>query len=202
MPSPGLLRETAARLLAALSIASTNEIRLAIIKRFVNQLGEAGFPSFLKILLIISESTEYSGKKWVADSIALSLIRMDLPSGQLTAWGAGPSSLKSTPFSGGALYGPRTHFGPIEYLTVWFCQKTQRPYLTEEVFKQSLAKLIELLNLNSTMQQLYPTKIRTDLESAPEGAYTHQTRQRLNSLAEAWQANKPISQIAEAAVAD
>lgn len=192
------LRNAATRLLAVMH-ATDEPMRLAVLKRVARGNGELAFPCFLKILLIIAESNNEAGKRIIADTIAQGLRSMDLPTGNLTAWGAshlwqpglGESFLAKT-----LATSPTRRLGPVEYLTVWYCQKTQRPYLSTEGYQYSLAGLIGMINLNSEASELYPRKILNDISSAHEGAYTRSTRARLKNLSGAWLQGMPPEAIA------
>lgn len=142
----------------------------------------------------------------MADTLALGLRRMDLPSGQLTSWGGSNAWPALQGFPGGTIGGthfvntaPQRQLGPIEYLTVWFCQRTQRPYLGERAFRDSLAKLVALFDCSREARELYPLKIESDLATGPEGAYTRQARERLGAIVSAWKRGEPPAAVADAA---
>jgi hypothetical protein len=202
-------RESAARLAQALRAAESDvELRLSLLKRLARRFGELGYPGFIKLLVTIAESEEAQVKRLLAEAFALGLRRLDMPSGQLTSWGGGNvwPALQSGGVPahrlGSAYYvnaSPRRQLGPLEYLTVWFCQHTQRPYLGEPVYRDALAQLIVLLDHNDEARRLYPLKIRSDLDGAAEGTYTRQTRERLRALSEAWLAGGSGTDVAAAA---
>lgn len=199
-------RESAARLVRSLDGAAGEELRLALLKRLSRRFGDHGYPGFLKLLLIVAESGEHGAQRQLAEAITLGLRRGDAPSGVLTSWGATRFWETSQPLQAGMLPGnvmglaPRRQLDPLEYLTVWFCQRTHRPYLGDAAYRASLASLIGLFNASAAARQLYPLKIEADL-AGPEGAFTRQTRQRLETLAAAWKQGLAPAQIA-AAVAD
>jgi hypothetical protein len=194
----------ARRLIQALLASNNEEYRLALLKRVVKRLGDAGYPRFLKMLLIIAESKDERAKKLLAETLGLALKRMDLPSGQLTSWGASQlqtgEAMSAGLLSGMMLAGaPKRSFGPIEYLTVWFGQNTQRQRLSAEVYSSSLATLIDLLGRSQLAAQLYPLKLDADAQNELEGAYTRTTRDRLRLIAQSWAAAQPAAKIAEQA---
>jgi len=159
-------------------------MRLALAKRLVRQLGDEAYPVFLKVLLIVAESEDSAAKQLVADLLAAAARRMDLPSGPLSAWGGssgdGMSSLTR-----------RRLLGPIEYLTVWHCQQTQRPMLEEALYADAVRKLLALFDLNPELRELYAGKLGSDAGGELEGTYTRDTRDILSRLAQRWR--KPES---------
>ena len=203
----------AARLAQSLDSTEDGTLRLALLKRLAKRFGELGYPGFLKLLLIVAESDDRYARQRLADTLVLGLSRADMPTGELTSWGGSSAwpALQSTPQSttqsmeahllSSALSdsrAPRRQLGPIEYLTVWYCQRTQRPYLTETTFRDSLAKLVGLLDLNPKARELYPLRIESDIVNGREGSYARQTRERLLALANAWKAGSSVEQIAAA----
>jgi hypothetical protein len=184
-------RESAARLAQMLESGADQELCLAVLKQLNRRLGDHGYPGFLKILLIISESTNVNAKRRLADTFAMGLRRGDVPSGMLGAWGA--TDISST--------APRRQLDPIEYLTAWFSQRTYRPCLADTTYRACLIRLVELFNSSTQARQWYPLKIEADL-AAVEGAFTHQTRERLAILADAWKQGRPPGAMAEAVSAD
>jgi hypothetical protein len=92
---------------------------------------------------------------------------------------------------------PRRQLDPLEYLTVWFSQRTHRPYLTETTYRDCLVRLITLFNTSGAARHWYPLKIEADLAGI-EGAFTRQTLRRLSILAQTWKADQPVAAIATA----
>lgn len=200
-------REAAARLAEGLHHSPDDETRLAVLKRVCRRFGYLGYPGFLKLMLIVADSDNTPAKRDLAAALALALKRHDLPTGQLTSWGTTDlwkaSGDNTRAISASVLNGqhlgvaPRRSFGPLEYLTVWYCQRTQRPYLSDDGYYAAVVKLITLLNHSSEAQELYPLKIESDLSTEPEGAYTRQTRSRLGTLAGAWRRGESPDRIGE-----
>lgn len=199
----------AARLAQSLASTEDASLRLALLKRLAKRFGELGYPGFLKLLLIVAESEDHVARQRLADTLVLGLSRADMPTGELTSWGGSSAwpALQSSPQSMNAHLlsnalsdsrAPRRQLGPIEYLTVWYCQRTQRPYLTETTFIDSLAKLVALLDLHPKARELYPLRIEADIVNGREGSYARQTRERLLALANAWKAGSSAELIATA----
>jgi hypothetical protein len=197
-------RESAARLCEFLELTADEERCLAVLKLLCRRFGDHGYPGFLKLLLILSDSGSSLGKQRLCEAIALGLRRGDVPSGVLTSWGATRFWTAQQPLHSGMLPGnsmgvaPRRQLDPLAYLTVWFCQRTHRPYLSESTYRACVARLVGLFNISRAARQLYPLKIEADL-SGIEGAFTRQTRQRLGALADSWKRGLPISEVASAA---
>ncbi len=196
------LLASAARL-AQVMVGVEEPLRLPLLKRVARQQHEVGFPTFIKLLLIIEESDNTAAKIAIADTFAQALRCMDVPAGNLTAWGGSTlwqHGLQDTIFRVNTLTStPSRRLDPIQYLVVWFSQKTQRPYLTDATFQYALSGLIRLINCNQSARELYPRKILSDLATASEGAYTRTTRNRLTDLANAWSEGLNPADIARAA---
>ena len=195
-----------ARLAAALQAPADEETRLALLKRVARRLERSdGYPYFLKLLKTIAESDDAGAKRAVAETLATALRRDDLPGGQLTSWGG--SRLLPSRDAGGVLAGhflgtaPRKTFGPIEYLTAWLCQGTQRTRLGEAAYADALARLIELVDASDDARARYPVKLEAESRNELEGAYTQATRRCLADLALRWRANEAPEAIASGVLA-
>ncbi|MEN1927088.1 hypothetical protein WCE55_09840 [Luteimonas sp. MJ293] len=205
-PEPAALRAAADRLVSTLAAHSDPEYRLTVLKRLARRLGEDSYPMFLRLLGVVAESDDERAKRLLAETLGTALRRMDLPGGALSSWGATGLPDTVNPFAAGGLSGhffgatPRRLLGPVEYLTVWHLQRTQRMPLGAETFHTSLERLIELLNHSEEARTLYPQKIAADVQNELEGAYTRATRERLAALAAAWKAGKSPAQVAQAAL--
>ena len=197
-------RESAARLTQLLERGADDELCLAVLKQLNRRFGEQGYPGFLKLLLIVAESGHGAAQQRLADCMALGLRRGDAPSGVLTSWGATRFWSTQTPLRAGMLPGnivgvaPRRQLDPVEYLTVWFSQRTHRPYLGELIYRESLTRLLGLFDTSTVARLWYPLKIEADLAGI-EGAFTRQTRKRLAVIAAGWKQGQPAGLIAAAA---
>lgn len=180
------LLETTRRLVGALQQESSMELRLALAKRVVRQLGDEAYPVFLKMLLIVAESEDAAAKQCVADLLAAAAQRMDLPSGQLSAWGCSSRSPEDAAYAPSSM-NRRRLLGPIEYLTVWYCQQTQRPMLDKVLYADAMRKLLALFELNPQLRAVYAGKLGADVGTELEGTYTRDTRDILSRLAQSWQ---------------
>lgn len=205
-PSPEALRSAAARLVAALAAHDDEEYRLTVLRRLVRRLGEDDYPLFLRLLLVVAESDDDDARQRLADTFGSALRRMDLPGGALSSWGAtrlpDTRTLDVNALSGG-FFGasPRRLLGPLEYLTVWHLQRTQRIVLGADSYRGALASLVDLFNGSEQARRLYPQRLAAEAANELEGAYTRATRDSLAAIAAAWQAGKPPAEIARAATA-
>lgn len=207
VPSPAALRAGADRLVSALAAHSDPEYRLTVLKRLARRLGEERYPLFLRLLGVVAESDDTRAQRLLADTFGTALRRMDMPGGALSSWGAarlpgGSGPVSASTFSG-QFFGtaPQRLLGPVEYLTVWHLQRTQRTTLGADTFRASLARMIALLNRSDDARALYPQKLAADAQNELEGAYTRVTRDRLAAIAAAWKAGRSPEEVADAALA-
>lgn len=197
-------RESAARLAQMLEHVADPEVSLAVLKQLNRRFGEQGYPGFLKLLLVVAQSDHGGAQRRLADCMALGLRRGDAPSGVLTSWGATRFWSTPMPLHAGMLPGniqgvaPRRQLDPLEYLTVWFSQRTHRPYLAEHTYRECLTLLLRLFDSSAEARRWYPLKIEADLAGI-EGAFTRQTRQRLGVIAAGWKQGQPVNLVAAAA---
>lgn len=207
LPSPEALRAAASRLVSALAAHADPEYRLTVLKRLARRLGEEQYPLFLRILGVVAESDDTRAHRVLAETFGTALRRMDLPGGALSSWGATRLPDSAQPLAASAFSGqffgatPQRLLGPVEYLTVWHLQRTQRMSLGAEAFRTTLARLISLLNHSEDARTLYPQKLAADAQSEMEGAYTRTTRDRLAAIAAAWAAGRSPEEVADAALA-
>lgn len=206
VPTSQALRDAADRMVSTLAAHADPEYRLAVLKRLVRRLGEDRYPVFLRLLGVVAESDDARAQRLLADTIGTALRRMDLPGGALSSWGATQLPDAGAPLSASTLSGqffggtPRRLLGPVEYLTVWHLQRTQRTALSADTFRTSLSRMIALLNQSEDARTLYPQKLAVDAQNELEGAFTRATRERLAAIASAWKAGRSPDEIAQAAL--
>jgi hypothetical protein len=181
-------QQAAQRLIAFLETTDDTQRALAVLNLLCRRFGDHGYPGFLKLLLIIGNSAATLAKQRLSDAIALGLQRGNVPSGVLSSWGA--TRLWTS---------QQRQLDPLAYLTVWFCQRTHRPFLSESAYHGCVVTLLELFNYSRAARELYPLKIAADLTGI-EGAFSRQTRRRLGALAESWQRDLSVERVAAAAV--
>ena len=204
-PSPEALRTAAERLVATLAAHDDAEYRSTVLRRLARQLGEDDYPTFLRLLGIVAESDDEPAKRLLADAFGAALRRMDMPGGSLTSWGGGRLPEPSLALAMGvaappAGRTPRRLFGPVEYLTAWHLQQTQRPALDADTYRRTLALLVDLFNHSQDARLLYPQRLAADAENELEGAYTRATRRSLAAIARAWRSGLAPESVARAAL--
>lgn len=206
VPTSAELRAAADRLVSALAAHADPEYRLAVLKRLVRRLGEERYPLFLRLLGVVAESDDARAQRLLAETFGTALRRMDIPGGALNSWGATRLPENAGPLDASAFSGrffgatPQRLLGPVEYLTVWHLQRTQRTALGAATFRTSLSRMIALFNRSDDARTLYPQKLAADAQNELEGAYTRATRERLAAIAAAWKAGKSPDEVAQAAL--
>jgi hypothetical protein len=181
-------QQSSQKLIAFLESTDDTDRALAVLNLLCRRFGDHGYPGFLKLLLIVGNSAARLAKQRLSDAIALGLQHGNVPSGVLTSWGA--TRLWTS---------QQRQLDPLAYLTVWSCQRTQRPFLSESAYHGCVVTLLELFNCSRAARELYPLKITADLTGI-EGAFARQTRQRLSALAESWQRGLAVDRVAAAAL--
>lgn len=206
LPSPDTLRDAAAKLVATLGAHADDEYRLTVLRRLVRSLGEERYPLFLRLLTVAAESDDDAARQLLADTFGAALRRMDMPGGALSSWGAtrlpDPAAALGVGAFSGQFFGatPRRLLGPLEYLTVWHLQRTQRMVLGADSYRRTLALLVALFDRSEVARTLYPQKLAADAGNELEGAYTRVTRDSLAAIASAWQAGQSPDAVARAAL--
>lgn len=185
--NPDLLGSAQA-LLDALTQPSNADLRSAVLNRVAKQLGDEWYPAFIKIACVIGESDDEAAKRVLADSLAQAMKKGDLPSGSLTSWGVSdewmppPAGVPRSFFRAA----PRRSLGPIEYLSSWHSQSTNRAPLSDDVYRTSLTSLLQLFNASPAAARIYQIKLQSDSINELEGTFTAITRARLSTIASLW----------------
>ena len=161
--------------------------RHALVRRVVQRMGVEGYPVFLKMLMTVGAIGDRQAQDLVNDTMLYAVERNELPTGVLSAWG-GTAGLQDA---------ARRGYGPIEYLVAWRLQPTQRQPLSQPVFSQSMAGLLNLFRKNSRLTGLYSQKLLADAQNPLEGGYTAEVREQLLALGQAWQAGEPTAAIVD-----
>ena len=196
-PNPDLLGSAQA-LLDALSHQSSADLRSAVLNRVARQLGDEWYPAFIKLACVIGESDDDAAKRVLADALAYAMKKGDLPSGSLTSWGvsgnwiSAPAGVPRSFFRSA----PRRSLGPIEYLSSWHSQSTNRAPLSDDVYRTSLASLLELFNASPAAARVYQTKLQADAVNELEGTFTSITRARLSTISSLWSEGVSPAEIA------
>jgi hypothetical protein len=188
-PDPDLLGSARA-LLQALANNPAPEARASILNRVAKRLGDEWYPAFIKIACVIGESDDEPAKRLLADTLAYAMKKGDLPSGSLTSWGVSvdwPANNLAASLPGSFFRAaPRRNLGPIEYLSSWHSQSTNRTPLSDDVYRTALTSLLQLFNASPAAAGVYQSKLQTDSVIGLEGTYTTITRQRLATIAALW----------------
>ena len=185
-------------LLDALAQQPSADLRSAVLNRVARQLGDEWYPAFIKIACVIGESEDEPAKRLLADSLSHAMKKGNLPSGSLTSWGVSgdwipaPAGVPQSFFRAA----PRRSLGPIEYLSSWHSQSTNRAPLSDDVYRTSLASLLELFNASPAAARVYQTKLQADSVNELEGTFTSITRARLSTISSLWSQGVPPSEIA------
>jgi len=186
------LRAAARALLHSLAACPTEELRVAVLKRVAKRLGDANYPVFVKLLAVVGESDDAPAKRLLAETLVCALTRGDMPTGSLTGWGSAGSWAASTsaalPASSFLRAVPRRQFDPVEYLTTWFGQSTDRVRLRPDLYRSALHALVALFDAHPAGARLYQSKLRADAANQPEGTFAQATRERLMEIARDWAA--------------
>jgi hypothetical protein len=194
---PDLLGSARA-LLDALTRNPSADTRAAILNRVARRLGDEWYPVFIKIACVIGESEDDAAKRVLADSLAYAMKKGDLPSGSLTSWGSSgdwmsaPTGVPQSFFRAA----PRRSLGPIEYLSSWHSQSTNRAPLSDDVYRTSLASLLQLFNASPAAARVYQVKLLADSVNELEGTFTAVTRARLSTIASLWSKGVAPTEIA------
>jgi hypothetical protein len=180
------------------------EDRAATLGAVMRALSDGWFPMYLKLLIVIGTGAADAARRVVADALAYGLAHGAPSGGTLTSWGIPSSAASVAPFGQGFLRmaGGRP-LDPLAYLTVWYSQSTSRSPLPQALFESALAALLRLLEASPAACEVYQAKLRTDLLSAPPGAFNPATSLRLQRLLDGWSAtSQPAVLAAEVARAD
>lgn len=194
--------EAARSLLQLLRAAATPDDRVAIVNRVAHRIGDHLFPAFIKLIVTVGESRDAEAQRLLAETFADAIHRGDVPSGTLSSWGipaawAPHPSLANTASFGGAT---RRNLDPIEFLTAWHSQVTDRPALRDAIFARALLALLRVFSSVPKAATLFQMKLRSDCVNQPAGTFTDVTRARLTALADAWANAAPIEAIVQQAI--
>ncbi|MFK8014874.1 MAG: hypothetical protein AB8G17_05505 [Gammaproteobacteria bacterium] len=198
----------ARRLTLALGVRDEEDFRLAVLKRVARRFGDDDYPEFIRLLLTVACSHDVRAKRLVAQTLGIALKKMDLPSGQISSWGASKLQQPTQPQTASQLSGyfasgaPQRRLGPLEYLTVWHYQRTQRVALGADAYAFALRELVSLINHNDDTRRRYVDRLGAESERQIEGTYTGSTRAALARLAKKWRAESSPQSIAQAVADD
>lgn len=201
-PTLGLAR----RLVYVLGLRNEDDYRLAVLKRVARRL-DHDYPEFIRLLLLVACSHDIRARKRMAHALGIGLRRDDLPSGRLSSWGAATlgdtgDSFKASDLTGRFFKAPQRSLGPLEYLTVWHRQRTQRASLGDDAYAFALGQLVDLFNQDERARDHYVARLRAESEREIEGTYAGATREAMRRLADAWNQGKSPQSVAASAVGE
>jgi hypothetical protein len=196
------LLQAARELIVAIHRAGTPQLRHRLLQQIASLLSDENFPALIKLFLIVGESDDAFAKKSLAEALADTLLRGDIPSASLTTWGSAAVGLtvQARGFSAGS------RLDPLQYLCAWYCQSTDRTAgaatsstLSAGTFSRAVEALLSVFVDHSEAAQRYREKIRIDLQNSQEGALTETTRKLLGQIVDDWQQGVAARMIAEKA---
>ncbi|MEO1576568.1 MAG: hypothetical protein AAFU65_16605 [Pseudomonadota bacterium] len=205
-PDPDRTLGLARRLIYVLGLRSEDDYRLAVLKRVARRL-EDDYPEFLRLLLLVACSHDVRARQRMAHTLGIGLRRNDLPSGRLSSWGAATMNAPADEFNATELTGrffkaPQRSLGPLEYLTVWHGQRTQRTALGDEAYAFALGRLVDLVNQDDGARDRYVSRLRAESEREIEGTYTGATRRAMRRMATVWQEGATPDEVAASAIGE
>jgi hypothetical protein len=133
--------------------------------------------------------------------LADTLMRGDIPSAPLAAWGSTSLGLavQARGFSAG------TRLDPLQYLCAWYTQSASHttqvanPALSPSSFSRALEALIAVFAGHAEVAQRYRDKLNADLHNSQDGALSATTQKLLKQITEDWQEAMSPRLIAERA---
>ena len=176
--------DAARDLVAGLARLEGAEPRIALLERVCLGLGDALYPAFLQILLVVERRGDAEARRRVAGALVDCLVTGRLPEGRLAAWGASSLALDDA-------FGRPRRLGPVEFLCAWHAQPNQLPTLARERFDAALAGLLTLTSSEPRAAELYAAKLAADARDPVIGSLAGQTRDGLGALAKAWTREGP-----------
>ncbi len=195
------LLHAARELIVAIHKADSPQQRHRLLQQVASLLSDENFPALIKLFVIVGESDDIFAKKSLAHALADTLVRGDIPSAPLAAWGS--ASLGKAALARGFSAGAR--LDPLEYLCAWYSQSTgnishdDHPTLSPESFSRALEALIAVFAGQADFAQRYRDKLSADLENSQDGAMNAATQKLLKQIADDWQQGASPRSIAERA---
>lgn len=169
------------QLVANLRAGQTDKDRLSILLDVCAGLGDQLYPAFLKLLCALGRFGDAPAKALVSQTLGTALVRSRLPSGRLAAWGLNASAGRS--------------LGPVEYLCVWYLDRSRTDRLDEETFIDAVGYLTELVKAEPQTLSVYTEKLTQDANASLEGTFSRSARQLLARLAELWAKGADVDDI-------
>lgn len=187
-------------LVCLLEAAPHPEDRAQVLLKLSRGVGDAWYPLYIKLLVVIGESAPLAAQALVADAVAHGLQHGQTAGGTLGSWGVPvplPAAIAAASRGFLRMSAARV-LDPLAYLTVWFSQSTSRQPLPIETFEKSLAAVLSLFEASASARSIYQAKLQADVASSAEGAYSATSLLRLNRLVADWKSALPAHRIAAA----
>ncbi|WP_456412315.1 hypothetical protein [Thiolapillus sp.] len=169
-------------LVSGCSALPSSEERIRLMERVCKHLGDNLYPAFLQILCQIGDNGDERAKQLITGTLVHALVSGRLPSGKLSAWGAGTLSSNSA-------FGQTRSLGPLEYLCSWYAQPTGRSPLTQSSFQKAASCILNLIATNEEARSLYCIKLLADIQDPLSGSLSRRTRLAMEALVTTWEKN-------------
>ena len=182
--------EKVRRLITLLERIEDIELLANLLSRLTHKKNGLSYIEFLGFLILVSEHQNRSLHVRLAESLNLAMHNSNFPTGELSAWGAGSAwhEFSGPGFSAHQLAMiPKRRYGILEFLTVWYGQKTQKTYLSGSLYRFALIRLLYLFDASPTLRERYCQHLLLVVETGFDGAYSKASRARLRVLANSWQ---------------
>jgi hypothetical protein len=195
------LLQAAREMIVAIHQAASPNQRHRLLQQIASLLTDENFPALIKLFVIVGESDDAFAKKSLAEALADTLMRGDIPSAPLAAWGSTSLGLavQARGFSAG------TRLDPLQYLCAWYTQSASHttqvanPALSPGSFSRALEALIAVFAGHAEVAQRYRDKLNADLHNSQDGALSATTQKLLKQITEDWQEAMSPRLIAERA---
>jgi hypothetical protein len=195
------LLQAAREMIVAIHQATSPNQRHRLLQQITSLLTDENFPALIKLFVIVGESDDAFAKKSLAEALADTLVRGDVPSAPLAAWGSASIGLaaQARGFSAGA------RLDPLQYLCAWYTQTNEHlaeaanPPLSPNSFSRALEALIAVFADQPNIANKYRGKLNADLHNSQDGALSTTTQKILKLIIEDWEQGLSPRLIAERA---
>jgi hypothetical protein len=161
-------------------------LRIELLERLCNALGDELYPALLGVLCTVAERGTPQAQQAVAAALLEGLCSGRVPSGRRPAWGA-PSAR------------PDAHamrrLGPVEYLCAWYAQPAGAAPPSAPAFDRALRSLLGMVSTAEPARLLYCDRLRAAADDPLSGTLARATRDALRRLAEAWESDGANPQV-------
>jgi hypothetical protein len=183
------LLHAAREMIVAIHQAKSPNQRHRLLQQIASLLTDENFPALIKLFLIVGESDDAFAKQSLAEALADTLVRGDIPSAPLAAWGSASIGLSTQArgFSAG------TRLDPLQYLCAWHTQthdhsnEAANPGLSTASFARALEALLAVFADHPDTAKKYRDKLNADLHNSQDGALSVTARKLLKQIVEGWE---------------